>query len=61
MIINEDPVRRGILLGFKALIDGSIPKDTLFKMYDDKLMKEYLDSEDFAFWVKEKAAFLSSS
>jgi len=60
-MINEDPVRRGMLYGLQALIDDSIPKDTLFKMYDDKLMRKYLDSDDFAFWSKEKAAFLSSS
>jgi len=57
---QENPFLRGAISGIQSLADGSRPKDILFRMHDDNEMREWLDEEDFAFWMKEKAAFLAS-
>ena len=50
----EDPVRACALRAFSAVAEGRIGRMT-FLMATDEQMREILDDEDYAFWIKQKA------
>lgn len=50
--LNESPNRGSAETTIRLLRQGY---DVNFKMRSDEFMREYLDDEDYAFWLKKKA------
>ncbi len=50
--LNEDPNRGSAETAIRLLRQG---KEVVFKMYSDEFMREYLDDEDYTFWLEKKA------
>lgn len=51
--LNEDPNKGSAETTIWLLRHG---KEVNFKMRSDEFMREYLDDEDYAFWLEKKAA-----
>lgn len=51
-VINEDPVRRGVIIGFSNLVDGTLSPDLAKRMHRDADMRKYLLPEDYATWKR---------
>lgn len=50
--LNESPNRGSAQAAIFSLRQGlSVP----FQMYTDEFMREYLNDEDYAFWLEKKA------